>query len=207
MNRTSDEDPYAHLRANAAAQKQATLDRLNSAITQLETEGRPVTTFTIKEVSGMDYMAYYRNREAFQLFQEHSTHLRKEREQEQAKQQATSRGKSRKTGKGQAVSHTIKVSPRDPLLDYKRPRLVELLHEAQAERDEAKRQARAARTELEQRVQAERDGLEQRYHKLLQEHMGCGVTIAKLETQVAEYLAFMERFRTALQREEHGSQQ
>src|SRR2546430_16691112 len=124
------EDSYAHLRAKAAAQKQTTVDRLSRAITQLETEGRPVNTFTIKEMSGMDYMAYYRNREAFQLFQEHSTHLRKEREQEQAKRQVASRSRSRKTGKGQAASHTIKVSPRDPLLDYKRPRLIELLHEA-----------------------------------------------------------------------------
>src|SRR6266702_3312365 len=115
MTRSSN-DPYAHLRANAAAQKQTTVDRLSSAITQLEAEGCPVNTFTIKEVSGMDYMAYYRNREAFQLFQEHSTHLRKEREREQAKWQPASRGKSRKSGKGQAASHTVKVSPRDPLL-------------------------------------------------------------------------------------------
>jgi len=35
--------------------------------------------------------------------------------------------------------------------------------------------------------------------------MQCGITIAKLEAQVAEYLAFMDRFRTSLQREEHGS--
>src|ERR1700732_4446441 len=99
------DDQYAHLRANAAAQKQTTVDRLRQAITQLEAEGRPVNTFTIKEVSGMDYMAYYRNREAFQLFQEHSTHLRKEREQEQAKRQAVSRGTSRKPKKGKAASH------------------------------------------------------------------------------------------------------
>src|SRR6266700_4925191 len=106
MTRSSN-DPYAHLRANAAAQKQVTVDRLRQAITQLEAEGRPVNTFTIKEVSGMDYMAYYRNREAFQLFQEHSTHLRKEREREQAKRQAANRGRPQKTGKGQAASHTI----------------------------------------------------------------------------------------------------
>lgn len=200
----SADDQYAHLRANAAAQKQTTVDRLRQAITQLEAEGRPVNTFTIKEMSGMDYMAYYRNGEAFQLFQEHSTHLRKEREKEQAKRQAASQGRSRKTGKGQAVSHTIKVSPRDPLLDYKRPRLIELLHEARAERDEAKRQAYAMRNEVERRLQTEQAELEQRYHKLLQEHMGCGITIVKLEAQVAEYLAFMDRFRTSLQREEHG---
>src|SRR6266702_5156215 len=200
----SSSDQYAHLRTNAAGQKQATVDRLSQAITQLEAEGRPVNTFTIKEVSGMDYMAYYRNREAFQLFQEHSTHLRKEREQEQAKRQAASRRGSRKTGKGQTAAHAVKVSPRDPLLDYKRPRLVELLHEARAERDEAKRQLKAERSENKQRTQAARADLEQRHHKLLQEHMTCGITIAKLEAQVAEYLAFLERFRSALQREEHS---
>ncbi len=64
MTRSSD-DPYAHLRANAAAQKQTTVDRLVNAIAQLEAEGREVSTFTIKEISGMDYMTYYRNREAF----------------------------------------------------------------------------------------------------------------------------------------------
>src|SRR6266566_6168040 len=95
------DDQYAHLRANAAAQKRTTVDRLSQAITQLEAEGRPVNTFTIKEMSGMDYMAYYRNREAFQLFQEHSTHLRRERERAQEKQQATSRGRSRKSRKSQ----------------------------------------------------------------------------------------------------------
>ncbi len=200
----SPDDRYVHLRSYAAAQKRTTVERLKQAIEQLQAEGRPVNTFTIKEVSGMDYMAYYRNREAFQLFQEHSTHLRKEREQAQVKRQATSRGKSRKSGKGQAASHTVKVSPRDPLLDYKRPRLVELLHEARAERDEAKRQLRAERVEADQRAQAARADLEQRYHTLLQEHMSCGITIAKLEAQVAEYLAFLERFRSALQREEHS---
>ena len=203
MTRSSG-DQYAHLRANAAAQKQATVDRLSQAITLLEAEGRPVNTFTIKEVSGLDYMTYYRNREAFQLFQEHSSHLRKEREQEQAKHRAASRVSKKKKGKEQAVPHAVKVTPRDPLLDYKRPRLVALLHEARAERDEAKRQARAARTEAEQRVQTEQVELEQRYHKLLQEHMNCSVTIAKLEAQVAEYLAFMDRFRSSLQREEHS---
>lgn len=199
------DDQYVYLRANAAVQRQTTVDRLSRAITQLEAEGRPVNTFTIKEVSGMDYMAYYRNREAFQLFQEHSTHLRKEREQTQAKRQAASRGSSRKRRKDLATAHVVKVSPRDPLLDYKRPRLVELLHEAQIERDEAKRQMKAERTESEQRAQAERADLEQRYHKLLQEHMQCGVKIAHLEAELAEFRMFMERFRSSLRKEEHDA--
>jgi hypothetical protein len=63
---------------------------------------------------------------------------------------------------------------------------------------------KAERAEAEQRAQAERVEREHRYHKLLQEHMSCGLTIAKLEAQVAEYLAFMERFRSSLQREEHS---
>jgi len=196
-------DQYERLRTHAAAQKQETVDRLTQAITQLEAEHRPVTTFTIKEVSGLDYMAYYRNREAFQLFQQHSTHLRKKREQEHA----ASRGPKRKKGKGREALHVVTVTPRDPLLDYKRPRLVELLHEARAERDEARQQAQAVQARIEQQAQTQRAELEQRYRKLLQEHMQCGVTIAKLEAQVAEYLAFMERFRTALHREEHGTQQ
>jgi hypothetical protein len=199
-------DPYAHLHANAVAQKQTTVDRLSQAITQLEADGRPVTTFTIREVSGLDYMAYYRNREAFQLFQEHSTHLREKREQEQAKRQAPSRGsKKRKKGKGRETLHAVTVSPRDPLLDYKRPRLVQLLHEAEASRDEAGRQAQAERTRIEQQAQTQRAGLEQRYHKLLQEHMQCELKIARLEAERAEFQAFMERFRSSLKHEEHGS--
>jgi hypothetical protein len=195
------EDRYAHLRANAAAQKQATLNRLSQAIALLEAEGRPVNTFTVKEVSGLDYMTYYRNREAFQLFQEHSTHLRKEREKEQAKR----RRSARKRAKQDNSLHQVKVSPRDPLLDYKRPRLVELLYEAQAERDEARQQAQAERTATERRLQGERTELESRYHKLLQEHMQCGVKIARLEAEHAEFRAFMERYRSSLQHEEQGS--
>ena len=199
---SSSDDPYAHLRMHAAAQKQETVDRLTRAIAELESDGRPVTTFTIREVSGLDYMAYYRNKDAFQLFQEHSTHLRKKREQEQAKCQAPSRGSKRKKGKGPEAPHAVTVSPRDPLLDYKRPRLVQLLHEARAQRDEARKQAQTVQASIEQQAQAQHAELEQRYHKLLQEHMQCSVKIAKLEAQVAEYLAFMERFRSSLRREE-----
>jgi hypothetical protein len=201
----SSKSQYAHLRKNAATQKQATVDRLSQAITLLEAEGRPVSTFTIKEASGLDYMAYYRNREAFQLFQEHSTHLRREREKELAKRQAASRGSKGKRGKRQEPSQAIKVAPRDPLLDYQRPRLVELLREACAERDEAKRQAKEERTEAERRTQVEQAELKQRYHKLLQDHMQCGVKIARLEAELEKFRTFMEGYRTSLEREEQGS--
>src|SRR5713101_4879685 len=107
----SSDDPYAHLRANAAAQKQTTVDRLSQAIMQLEAEGRPVNTFTIKEVSGLDYMAYYRNADALALFRTHSTHLRKEREKERVKQR---RSKRKHTGEDESL-HQVKVEPRDRL--------------------------------------------------------------------------------------------
>jgi hypothetical protein len=107
--------------------------------------------------------------------------------------------------RGGMRAHAVKVSARDPLLDYRRPRLVELLHEARAERDEAKRQLRTERVEAEQRTQVERADLEQRYHKILQEHTQCGVKIARLEAELAEFKAFMERYRSSLQREEQES--
>ncbi len=187
-------DRYTHLRAYATAQKQTTVERLEQAIGQLEAEGREVSTFTIKEVSGLNYMAYYRNREAFSLFQQHSTHLRKEREEQQTKQQRVRRSHTRKNLKNDEAIHQVKVKPRDPLCDYKRPRLVELLRATQAERDEIKKQA-----------QDERVFMEQRYAALLQEHMQCGLAMARLEAELAEYRAFMDRFRSSLHREEHES--
>ncbi len=169
-------DRYAHLRAHATARKQATVERLRGAITQLESEGRSITTFTIKEVSGLDYMSYYRNSEALTLFRSHSTHLRQERQKRrQSKHKREARDLS-----GQEVV----VSARDPLLHYKKPRLVAEL--------------RAAR--------AKHDHMQQQYQALLQEHMHCGLAITRLETQLAEHQAFLERFRSSLQKEEYGPQ-
>ncbi len=173
---TPPDDRYAHLRLYAARQKQATVERLRQAIAQLEREKRPVTTFTIKEVSGLDYMAYYRNAEALALFRSHSTHLRKEREIERSRRKST---KSSSFGQQETP-----VSSRDPLLNYKKSRLVTELRLARAKSDQ----------------------MEQRYHVLLQEHMPCGLTIARLETQLAEHQAFLDRFRSSLQKEEYGPQ-
>jgi hypothetical protein len=180
-------DRYTHLRAYATVQKRATVERLKQAIVQLETDRRPVNTFTIKEVSGLDYMAYYRNPEALALFRTHSTHLRKERE----KKQANKHRSMRKRGRQDDHLHQVKVEPRDPLLDYKRPRLVQLVHEARTECHQMKRQAQTERAEL-----------EQRYQGLLQEHMQCGLAIARLEAELAEYRAFMDRFCSSLRHEE-----
>lgn len=169
---------YAHLRANAATQRQATVTRLSQAIAQLESEKRPVTTFTIKETSGLDYMSYYRNAEALALFRTHSTHLRNEREKEQPSKKRS----RRKAGKHDGALYQVKVEPRDPLLAYKKPSLVMKLRAAQAEYDQ----------------------MMQNYQALLQEHMRSATAIAALEAQLVEYKAFMQRFRSALSDEEHG---
>jgi hypothetical protein len=176
----SSHDRYAHLRANAPAQKQATVDRVSQAIAELEAGGRAVNTFTIKEVSGLDYMAYYRNPEALALFRTHSTYLREKREQEQAKR----RQSKRKQTKDGGDLHQVKVEARDPWFNYKKPELVAKLRVAYAEREQ----------------------IEQSYGTLLQEHMQCGLTIAKLEAQISEFNTFMAQFRNALNNEEHGTQ-
>src|SRR6266571_5519420 len=130
--RSLDEERYAHLRANALAQKQGTVDRLSRAIAVLEAEGRPVNTFTIKEVSGLDYMAYYRNAEALALFRTHSTHLREKRIKEEAKRHRSKRKQTRQDDN----LHQVKVEPRDTLLAYKKPDLAAKLRTAYAERDQ-----------------------------------------------------------------------
>lgn len=169
---TPSEDRYAHLRSYAARQKQATVDRLNQAITQLEREKRPITTFTIKEVSGLDYMAYYRNAEALAIFRHHSTHLRKERSRRKGARSRSSEQQERQ------------ISSHDPLLYYKKTRLVTELRMARSQHDQ----------------------MEQQYQALLQEHMQCGLTIARLEAQLVEHQAFLNRFRSSLQKEEYGPQ-
>src|SRR6266699_1139442 len=113
---------------------------------------------------GNPYMAYYRNAEALALFRIRSTHLRNEREKERAKR----RQSRHKPSKQEEAIHEVKVEPRDRLLNYKKTELVAKLRTAQAEREQ----------------------MEQRYHALLQEHMQCGLTITRLEAQLAEHLAF-----------------
>src|SRR6266704_723212 len=107
-------------------------------------------------------------------------HLRNAREKAQAKRRRSWRQRSGPD----PVPQEVTISSRDPLFNYKKPRLVAELRAAQAQRDQT----------------------EQHYSQLLQEQMQSGLTIARLEAQLAEYLAFMERFRASLQREEHGPQ-
>jgi hypothetical protein len=173
-------DPYAHLRAHAAAQRQATIDRPAAGIATLEGAGRPVTVFTIREVTGLDYSAYYRNPEALALFRWHSTHLRAAREQR------VTGTRRRKQPSDQGPPEAL--PPRDPLAGYTKPRLLRMIH--------GLRQALA-----------EREALGQQYRALLQEHMQCALTIARLQEETreaAEYRELLRGLRTKGEREEHG---
>ncbi len=110
----------------------------------------------MKEVSGLNYMASYRDPEALALFRHHSTHLRMEREKKHVSRR---RKMSKTTGRANTQTrsrmrereslHDVPIQPRDRLLNYKKPRLVALLHDALAERDQ----------------------FQQHHHALLQEHM------------------------------------
>jgi hypothetical protein len=128
------EQRLAGLRRHAAQQRQATLERLQTAIVALKAKGEPITVHTVREMSGLDYKSYARNPEALALFQEHSTFLAAKRKE--------ARGKRQK-----GASH-----PRDPLLNYKRPQLAARLRQEMQCREEIEVQYRQL---LEERVQSD----------------------------------------------------
>ena len=128
------EQRLAGLRRHAAELRQATLERLQTAIASLKAKGEPITVHTVRETSGLDYKSYARNPEALALFQENSTFLAARRKE--------ARGKRQK-----GVAH-----PRDPLLNYKRPQLAARLRQEMQRREEIEVQYRQL---LEERVQSD----------------------------------------------------
>src|SRR5712692_9390275 len=107
------EQQLSGLRAHAQAQKQGTVERLKTAITSLQAHHQPISARTIYEECGLAYASIRRNPEALLLYQQHSTFLKRERKRTRT-----------------ACPDT--VSPRDPLLAYKKPDLVVRLRQAQA---------------------------------------------------------------------------
>jgi len=126
------------LRRHAAQQRQATLQRLHAAIEALKARGEPITVYTIRAESHLDYKSYARNPEALKLFQEHSTFLAAQRKEASRK---------RRKGSSEEVS-----PPKDPLLNYKRPQLVARLRQEMHRREEIEAQYRQL---LEERMQAD----------------------------------------------------
>jgi len=156
------EQQLAGLRTHAHAQKQSTVERLRSAITSLETQHKPISASTIREACGLEYASIRRNPEALLLYQQHSTFLKRERKRTRT-----------------ACPDT--VSPRDPLLAYKKTDLVARVRKA------------------EELLKAR----EQEHDTLLQDYVQKDIKIAELEAELARHRQYLEGLRLSMQRQEH----
>jgi hypothetical protein len=105
------------LRVSTAARRQATIERLRSAIAALNAKKKEITVQTIYEECGLRYAAIHRNAKALALFRAHSTHLLAQ--------------KKRKSRKRTTSDEEMPAPPRDPLLNYKKSQLVERLRTTQ----------------------------------------------------------------------------
>ena len=158
------------LRDSTAARRQATIERLRSAIDALTAKKKEITVQTIYEESGLRYAAIHRNQEALALFRAHSTHLVAKKK----------RKRRERIGTGEETP-----APRDPLLNYKKPQLVERLRAAQQHVQELQHQL-ALTVDAGMRREAR---------------------IAELEARLAQlepYRLYVEQLRTQMQREEQG---
>ena len=158
------------LRDSTAARRQATVERLRSAIDALTAKKAKITVQTIYDESGLRYAAIHRNQEALTLFRAHSTHLVAQKKQKRRKRMST----------GEETP-----APRDPLLNYKKPQLVE-------------------RNRALQQLVGE---LQQQLAMAVEAAMKREARIAELETKLAQlepYRTFIEQWRTQMHREEQG---
>ena len=156
----------AGLRRHAAEQRQATLERLRGAIETLKARGEPITVHTIRAESHLDYQSYARNPEALKLFQEHSTFL------------AAKRKEARKRCKKEAGAED---TPKDPLLNYKRPQLAARLRQEIHRREE----------------------LEGQYRQVLEDRIQVDLKVMQLEAELTSYRQFLGHMRAQAQQAEH----
>jgi hypothetical protein len=168
--RPPSETQLAALRQSTAARKQATVERLHTAIASLKTKKREISVQTIFEECGLRYAAIHRNPEALALFRANSTNLM---------------AKKKRIRRKSTLHDEETVSPRDPLLAYKKPQLVQRVRTAEQRLLEAQQQVA---------VQAEA-GVKRE------------ARLAELEARLAElepYRTFVEQMRAQMQREEQG---
>ena len=157
------------LRASTTARKQATVERLRTAVASLKVKKQAITVQSIYEECGLRYAAIHRNPEALALFRANSTHLQKQKQRTKRKQ----------------TPADVPVQTRDPLLNYKKPQLVERLRAAQ------------------QQIQT----MEQQQSIVAAACLERDTRIATLEARLAElepYRAFVEQVRSRIRQQEHG---
>jgi len=166
------QEQLAGLRASTSTRKQETVERLRAAIASLKEKKQDITAQNIYAESGLHYSSYVRNEEAIALFRARSTYLTEKKQRTKRKQKT-----SDVTG-----SHP---SPRDPLLNYKKPQLVMRLREAQQQI-----------LNLQQQLAVLADGCLQR-----------DARVVELEAKLSElepYRTFVEQVRLRVRHEEHG---
>jgi hypothetical protein len=176
-------EPYAHLRASAAARRQRTVERLQSGIVTLEAAGRPISVGTVKEVTGLDPTAIRRNAEAYRLFRQHCSYFKSRKVNI-----AGGRRLSKRTS--HMAASATESTPRNPLANYSKPRLIRMV------------------VKLQEHI-AEQQALKHNYQTLMQEHMRCALTIARLEEDVRElahYRKMIHQLRGRLEAEEQGGE-
>jgi hypothetical protein len=158
------------LRQSTTARKQATVERLRTAIASLKEKKQEISVQTIFDECGLRYAAIHRNPEALALFRANSSSLVAKKKRSRHKSTTRSEGA---------------IPPRDPLLAYKKPQLVERLRTTQRQ---------LYQTQQQLAVQAETSVKRE-------------ARIAELEARLAElepYRSFVEQMRAQMQREERG---
>jgi len=164
------EAQLAGIKQSTTVRRLATVERLRTAIDALKEKKQEISVQMIYEECGLRYAAIHRNPEALALFRANSTSLVAKKKQTRRKRTMNDKGI---------------IAPRDPLLAYKKPQLVERLREAQ-------QQAQTAKQQLAMSVDA----------SMKQE-----ARIAELEARLTElepYRSFVEQMRAQMQREERG---
>jgi hypothetical protein len=170
LPRTYAEAQLAGIKQSTTARRLATVERLRTAIASLKAKKREISVQTIFEECGLRYAAIHRNPEALALFRANSTNLVAKKKRTRRKHDESSQGTP---------------SPRDPLLAYKKPHLVERVRTA------------------EQRLL----DMHQQVAMQIAASMQREARIAELEARLAElepYRTFVEQMRAQMQREEQG---
>jgi hypothetical protein len=127
--RSYSEQQLVGLHRHAETQKQSTVERLAAAITSLNLQKKPISARTIYEECGLEHAALRRNPEALQLFQRHSTFLKRERKQQKKTltDALSSRDSMPTSKKSQPADHGLKEKQRCEELETQNATLLEIM--------------------------------------------------------------------------------
>jgi hypothetical protein len=117
------------LQRNATQLAERTVARLQEGITSLTRAGLPITGPLIKQETGLDYKTIQRNPAAYALFCKHAAHFA-----QRPATNAVPRSRDRSRRRKQARSAVPRQpTPRDPLLERPKRRLVDRIRVLEAE--------------------------------------------------------------------------